>query len=355
MPKYRIGVTASFFDAHGQHIDGGMDLSPLTREPDIELIRLAPMPVLTPDVTRDLDAIFIREVELYNDSSVHPNHRLAHLSRLGVGHDNIDKDACNRHGVACTTTPDASRRPMAVATISLLMALAMRIKEKETAGRMGAPGFAIGPRYTGVGFVGRTLGIVGLGNIGREVARLMKVFEVKLIAHDPYVPQDVADGLGVELVGLHDLFRRSDFISLNCALTDETHHMINASCFDVMKPSAYFVNVARGPVVNQPDFIAAFNAGKMAGAALDVFDPEPPQPGDPILALDKDRAILTPHAIGFTDQIVDGMMECVFRSIFDVKAGRVPYGIVNKPIAENPDFLAKLKRYAAGEYYERGK
>jgi phosphoglycerate dehydrogenase-like enzyme len=90
----------------------------------------------------------------------------------------------------------------------------------------------------------------------------------------------------------------------------------------------------------------------MAGAALDVFDPEPPQPGDPILGLDKDRVILTPHAIGFTDQIVDGMMELVFRSIFDVKNGRVPYGIVNKPIAENVDFLAKLKRYGAGQYFE---
>lgn len=350
MAKYRIGVTASFFDAHGKHIDGGMDLSPLEREPHIELIRIKPMPVLTPDVTRDLDAIFIREVELYNDSSVHPNHRLAHLSRLGVGHDNIDKDACNRHGVAVTTTPDASRRPMAVATISLLMALAMRIKEKEVTGRMGAPGFALGPRIIGVGFVGRTLGIVGLGNIGREVARLMKVFDVKLIAHDPYVPKEVAAELGVELVGLHDLFKRADFISLNCSLTDETHHMINASCFNLMKPTAYFVNVARGPVVNQPDFIKAFNEGRMAGAALDVFDPEPPVENDPVLTLDKDRVILTPHAIGFTDQIVDGMMELVFRSIFDVKNGRVPYGIVNKPIAENPDFLAKLKRYAAGDY-----
>ncbi|MBY0509596.1 MAG: hypothetical protein K2P94_05530 [Rhodospirillaceae bacterium] len=352
MAKYRIGVTASFFDENGTHIDGGMDLSPLTREPDIELVRLKPMPVLTPDVTRDLDAIFIREVELYNDSSVHPNHRLAHLSRLGVGHDNIDKDACNRHGVACTTTPDASRRPMAVATVSLIMALAMRIKEKETTGRMGAPGFALGPRITGVGFVGRTLGIVGLGNIGREVARLMKVFDVKLIAHDPYVPKAIFDELSVESVGLHDLFRRSDFISLNCSLTDETRHMINASCFDVMKPSAYFVNVARGPVVNQPDFIKAFKDGKMAGAALDVFDPEPPADNDPVLTLDPERTILTPHAIGFTDQIVDGMMECVFRSIFDVRAGRVPYGIVNKAIAENSDFLAKLKRYAAGDYLD---
>ena len=126
--------------------------------------------------------------------------------------------------------------------------------------------------------------------------------------------------------------------------------MINAGCFDLMKPSAYLINVARGPVVHQPDLIKAINGGRMAGAALDVFDPEPPPDDDPVLKLDKDKVILTPHAIGFTDQIVTGMVGLAIQSMLEVKAGKVPYGIVNTPIVDNAAWRAKLKDYAAGKY-----
>ncbi len=352
MSIFRVGITASYYDANGDFIDGGMDLSPLEHEPGVELVRVRKTPVLEPDDIRDLDALFIREVELYKESSVHPNHRLAHLARFGVGYDNIGVDVCNAHGVALTTTPDASRRPMAVATLTFLLALASRLKEKEACARMGAPGFPLGPQVTGVGFVGRTLGIVGLGNIGREVVRLARVFDLKFVAYDPYVSDDIFAELGVERVDLKTLFQRSDFVSLNCALTDETRHMINMDYLSLMKPTAYLINIARGPVVNQADVVEILQDERIAGAALDVFDPEPPADDDPVLKLDKDKVILTPHAIGFTDQIVSGICAAATASILAVKRGDVPSGLINPEIAENTDWIAKLKKYGTGEFQD---
>ncbi len=350
MAVFRVGVTASYYDGDGEFIDGGMDLSPLEREPGVEVVRVRKTPVLEPDDLRDLDALFIREVELFKNESVHSNGRLTHLSRFGVGYDNIDATACNKHGVVLTTTPDATRRPMAVATITFLLALAMRMKEKETCARMGAPGFPLGPRVTGVDLVGRTLGIVGLGNIGQEVVRLARPFDLNVIACDPYVSDDVFAELGVKRAGLKEVFKDSDFVSLNCALNDETRHMINMDCLGLMKPSAYLINVARGPVVLQKDLVQVLQENRIAGAALDVFDPEPPRDEDPVLGLDKDKVILTPHAIGFTDKLVANTCAMATSSILAVKHGQIPKGIVNKEIVENAVWLAKLKRYAASEY-----
>ena len=349
MATFRVGVTASYYNADGGFIDGGMDLTPLENDPDIELVRVRKVPVLEPSDVRDLDALFIREVELYNETSVHPNHRLTHLARFGVGYDNIKVDVCNAHGVALTTTPDASRRPMAVATLTFLLALASRLKEKETCARMGAPGFQLGPQLIGVGFVGRTLGIVGLGNIGREVVRLAKVFDLNFVGYDPYVNNDVFEELGVERVDLETLFKNSDFISLNCALTDETRYMINMDYLCLMKPTAYLINISRGPVVKQADVVKILQDERIAGAALDVFDPEPPSSDDPVFKLDKDKVILTPHVIGFTDQIVSGICAAATTSILAVKHGEVPKDLVNSSIVENVDWTAKLERYGAGQ------
>lgn len=350
MAVFRVGITASYYAPDGKFIDGGMDLSPLENEPGVEIVRVRKIPVLEPDDTKDLDALFIREVELYKECSVHPNHRLTHLARFGVGYDNINVDVCNAHGVVLTTTPDASRRPMAVATLTFLFALASRLKEKDTCARMGPPGFPLGPQITGVGFVGRTLGVVGLGNIGREVVRLAKVFDLKFVAHDPYVGDDVFNELGVVRVDLQTLFKESDFVSLNCALTDETRHMINIDLLNLMKPTAYFINVSRGPVVRQADIVKVLREERIAGAALDVFDPEPLAEDDPILQLPADKVILTPHAIGFTDQIVSGICEMATGSILATKHGKAPKGIVNREITDNLDWNAKLTQYGSGQY-----
>jgi phosphoglycerate dehydrogenase-like enzyme len=146
------------------------------------------------------------------------------------------------------------------------------------------------------------------------------------------------------MVALDELFRVSDFISLHCPLTDSTRHLVNAQLIGLMKPSAYLINTARGPVVDQAALTRALVERRIAGAGLDVFDPEPPSPDDPILKLD--NVILAPHALCHTDQCFAGIGTSSATSILSVAAGRAPDTLVNRDVLANPRFKDKLARYA---------
>src|SRR5207302_1701926 len=133
--------------------------------------------------------------------------------------------------------------------------------------------------------VGRTLGSLGIGNIGAELFRLAKPFDMRFIAYDPAADAKTAAELGIELVGLEDVFRRADVLSVNCPLSPATHHLVNAERLALMKPSAYLINTARGPIVDQAALTKALQEHRIAGAGLDVLEAEPPDPADPILKL----------------------------------------------------------------------
>jgi phosphoglycerate dehydrogenase-like enzyme len=195
----------------------------------------------------------------------------------------------------------------------------------------------------GVGLVGRTLGSLGIGNIGAELFRLAKPFEMRFIAHDPYADPKVASSLGIRLVGLDELFREADVLSISCPLNDETHHIVNAKRLAQMKPGAFLINTARGPVVDQQALTAALREGRLAGAGLDVFEQEPNPAGDPLYALD--NVLLTPHALCWTDQCFAGIGAADVKAVFDVMHGRVPTGIVNREVVDQPVWQDKLKRY----------
>src|SRR5262245_62720892 len=156
----------------------------------------------------------------------------------------------------------------------------------------------------GMGLTGRTLGVFGLGNIGREVFALAAPFGMRHLAHDPYADPAGAAAAGAELVGLEALLRESDFVCLCCALTPATRHLIDARRLALMKPTAYLVNVARGPVVDQAALTEALRQGRLQGAGLDVFEREPIDPADPLLRLD--NVILAPHALCWTDECFRG-------------------------------------------------
>src|SRR5690606_8386720 len=153
--------------------------------------------------------------------------------------------------------------------------------------------------YMGVGLTGRTLGLVGWGNIGREVSRVVAPLNFRQLAADPYADPAAAADSGVELVDIDELFARSDIVVITCALTPQTRHLVNAQRIRLMKDSAFLVNVARGPIVDQRALTEVLAVKRIAGAALDVFDPEPPDPGDPLLALD--NVLVSPRAIAWTD------------------------------------------------------
>jgi phosphoglycerate dehydrogenase-like enzyme len=197
----------------------------------------------------------------------------------------------------------------------------------------------------GVGLVGRTLGQLGIGNIGAEVFRLAKPLDMHFIAHDPYADPKVVKELGVRLVGLEALFREADVLSVSCPLNEETHHIVNAERLALMKPSAYLINTARGPVVDEKALTRVLQERRIAGAGLDVFEQEPSPADNPLYGLD--NVIVTPHALCWTDQCFAGIGAADVKAVLDVMHGRVPTGVVNREIVDRPAWREKLERYAA--------
>jgi phosphoglycerate dehydrogenase-like enzyme len=256
------------------------------------------------------------------------------LARLGVGYDRVDVDACTQRGVLLTVTPDGVRRPMAAAAMCFILALAHRVLEKDRHVRSGRWARFLHP---GTGLRGRTLGLLGLGNVGQDLICLLEPFEMRLLANDPYIDNPPT---GVELGSLEKLIREADFLVVLCPLTDETRHLIDARRLAQMKRSAFLINIARGPIVDQAALTDALRARRIAGAALDVFEQEPIDPADPLLSLD--NVILAPHAIGVTDEIFRGSGRSACRSVLAAADGRVPEHVVNPEALAHP----RLQRLA---------
>jgi phosphoglycerate dehydrogenase-like enzyme len=316
------------------------DLSPLRENPDIEIGFVEPEGGILPaSVLADHDALILLFPRFVRES-IPANRRLGLIAKVGVGYDNVDVPACTEAGIALVTTPDGVRRPVAVATITFLLALSGRLFVKDKLVRQGSNGFDQRLDHNGIGLVGRVLGSVGIGNIGAEMFRLAKPFDMRFIAHDPYVNPALAGELKITLVDLDTVFRESDFLTLNCPLTPETRHLANARRLALMKPTAFLINCARGPIVEQRALTKVLQERRIAGAGLDVFDPEPPHPEDPILKLD--NTILTPHALCWTDQMFEHIGATDVKAVLDLSRGRVPDGIVNATVLDNPIWLKRL-------------
>jgi D-3-phosphoglycerate dehydrogenase len=234
---------------------------------------------------------------------------------------------------------------VAVSIIALMLALTGKLMIKDKLTREAASGFARRGEHMGVGLVGRTLGSIGIGNIGAELFRLIRPFEMKLIAHDPYADRKLAAELGVELVELEEVFRRSDVVSVSCPLSPATHHLVNAERLALMKPTAYFINTARGPIVDQTALTKVLQDRRIAGAGLDVLEQEPPDPNDPILKLD--NVILAPHALCWTDQCFSGNGAADVRAVIDVQHGREPRVVVNKSVLATDAWKQRMADFRA--------
>ena len=267
--------------------------------------------------------------------------RLAVVARFGVGYDTVDVEACTKAGIALVITPDGVRRPVAVSVVALLLAVTGKLTIKDRLTREGAAGFARRSDHMGVGLVGLTFGSLGIGNIGAEVFRLLRPFDMTFIAHDPFADKGLAAELGVELVGMEELFRRSDIVSVSCPLSSETRHLVNAERLALMKPTAFLINTARGPIVDQKALTEALQERRIAGAGLDVLEQEPPDVDDPILQLD--NVILAPHALCWTDQCFAGNGAADVKAVLDVQHGRVPRGVVNRAVLDSPAWTGRLE------------
>jgi D-3-phosphoglycerate dehydrogenase len=343
---FRVALSGDFKKADGSPTYPDFDLAPLRAAPNVEMAFLEPVNPIRAEQLADFDALILL-AHRFAPESVPKSGRLAVVARFGVGYDTVDVPACSKAGIALVITPDGVRRPVAVSIITLMLALTGKLMIKDRLTREAAAGFAKRSDHMGVGLVGRTLGSIGIGNIGAEMFRMAKPFDMKFIAHDPFADKKVADELGIRLVSLEDVFREADIVSVSCPLSPQTHHLVNAERLSLMKPTAFFINTARGPIVDQKALTRVLQERKIAGAGLDVLEQEPPDQGDPILKLD--NVILTPHALCWTDQCFAGNGAADVKAVLEVQHGREPRGIVNRDVLKHPDWQRRLadfrKRY----------
>jgi D-3-phosphoglycerate dehydrogenase len=342
MGPFRVALSGDFRKADGSPTFPDFDLTPLAQAKDVEMVFLDNASPIRGDQLEDFDALILL-AHRFDATSVPKSGRLAVVARFGVGYDTVDVAACTANDIALAITPDGVRRPVAVSIITFILALTGKMMVKDKLARQGGPGFAARGQHMGVGLVGKTLGSLGVGNIGAEMFRLAKPFDMNFIAHDPFADKRVAAELGIELVSLEELFRRSDILCVNCPLTPETHHIVNAERLALMKPTAYFINTARGPIVDQKALTKVLQENRIAGAGLDVFEQEPTDPDDPLLTLD--NLIAAPHALCWTDQCFAGNGAADIRAVLDVMKGQVPRGVVNREVLEKDGFKAKLAAF----------
>jgi phosphoglycerate dehydrogenase-like enzyme len=292
-----------------------------------------------PEFARDFDAILTFQLRFTSASFPTVGTRLCTLARWGVGYDYIDVPACTRAGVALTITPEAVRRPMAEGALSLLLAVSRRLVVKDRQARAGQ--WDRKGEFLGTGCTGRTLGLVGVGNIGADFLRLAGPLDFgRRLAYDPFLAKERAAELGLELVSLEQVCREADFISVHCPLTAATRHLLGEAQFALMKPSAFIINTARGPIIDQAALVRALRSGQIAGAGLDVFETEPLVPTDPLTALD--NVVLAPHSVGWTDELAAKNSRGACHNVREVLAGRRPAGLVNPDVWESAPFQSKL-------------
>ncbi len=340
MEPFRIALSGDFRKADGSPTFPSFDLTPITQNPKVEVRWVDPVDNVMPAKGLEgCDALILLAPRM-DRSSFPSGDRLAAVARFGVGYDNVDLAACNDHGVAAIITPDGVRRPVAVSVVTYVLALSQNLLIKDRLCRGGPPGWAKRVDFMGKGLIGKTLGQLGMGNIGAEVFRLAAPFGLRFLAHDPYVDPAAAKKLGVELVSADELFKRSDFLSVSLPLSDATRHFVNAERLKMMKRTAFLINTARGPVVDQKALHAALVDGTIAGAGLDVFEVEPAPADEPIFKLD--NVIVTPHSLCWTDECFAGNGAADIAAVFEIMQGREPRGVVNREVLENATWKRRL-------------
>jgi D-3-phosphoglycerate dehydrogenase len=331
MSTFRVGLTSDFLKPDGSPAFGDIGLDVLNQEPAIAWEYLADRGrELTADQVRGYDALLVLAPRV-TAATLAGADRLKIVARFGVGYDSVDVDACTRQGILLTITPDGVRRPVATSAMTFLLALSHRLMEKDRLTRAGR--WAEKSEYMGIGLTGRTLGLIGLGNIGREIFTLARPFGLRHLAFDPYATPEAAQSVGAELVDLETLLGTADFVCICAALTSDTYHLMNAERLKLMKSSAFLINVARGPIVDQAALTQALRERWIQGAGIDVFEEEPVDPHAEILTLD--NVIVTPHGICWTDECFRGNSQSACQSIVDVAQGRVPRYVVNRAALEH--------------------
>ncbi|MEN3009701.1 MAG: C-terminal binding protein [Candidatus Bipolaricaulaceae bacterium] len=252
------------------------------------------------------------------------------IGRYGIGVDNIDVPAATERGIAVVNVPSYCEEEVSDHVMAFLLAWARRVVHYTEEIRKGEWDWKTGRPMRRLR--GQVLGLLGFGKIARFVARKAKAFGMKVIAYDPYVPDEVFAAEGVERVEWERLLRESDFLSIHVPLAPETRHLLNAEALAKMKPTACLINTARGGIVDKDALFQALKAGTLAGACLDVSDPEPPDPKDPLRTLP--QVLWSPHAAWYSEDSLVELRKKLAEDIGRALHGLLPVGLVNRALAE---------------------
>ncbi len=292
-------------------------------------------------VIGEYDGLVIRSATKVTKEIIQAASRLKVVGRAGIGVDNVDIPEATKRGIVVMNTPGGNTVTTAEHAISMMCALARHIPQADASMKAGRWDKKL---YMGVELLNKTLGIIGVGNIGSIVADRAQGLRMNVIAYDPYITEEAAAKMGIELVGLEDLYSRSDFISLHVPSTDETRNLLNMEAFKKMKPGVLIVNCARGGIVNEADMAEALKKGLVAGAAFDVFSKEPMEADSPLLGLD--NVILTPHLGASTGEAQENVAIAVAHQIADYLVNGTITNAVNVPSVSG-DVLPKVQPYLA--------
>ena len=328
MSAFRIGITRDTLREDGTSIFDPLALGIFDREHLQWEFLDENVRELTAAHAAAYDALCVLNPRVTAGTVSGPDRRVQIVARMGVGYDSVDVAACTANGVILTNTPDGVRRPVATSILLLILALSHKLLTKDRITRAGR--WAETTMHMGVGLSGKTVGSIGLGNIGSELFRLLAPLNLVHIAYDPYAKIEDAEKLRVRLTDKDTVLRESDFVCVNTPLTPETRHMIGARELSLMRPTAYLINTARGPIVEERALHAALAGRRIAGATLDVFEQEPIASDNPLLTLD--NVIVTPHSICWTDEFFRNNAESAFRSVAAVARRETPTFVVNRDV-----------------------
>lgn len=288
----------------------------------------------------DYDALIIRSSTKVTKNVINAATKLKVVGRAGVGVDNIDVNAASKKGVIVMNTPGGNTISTAEHTMSMILALSRNIPQS-FASLKNAKWER--NKFLGVELLGKTLGIIGLGRIGAEVAKRSASFGMKIVANDPFLAIDKVKSFEVELVDFDTLLAKSDYITVHVPLTDKTKHLISKKEFGMMKKGVRILNCARGGIIDEKALYNAIVDGKVAGAALDVFEEEPPV-NNPLLELD--NVIATPHLGAATEEAQVNVAVDIVQQVIDTLNGKAVKNAINIP-STDPELLKALKPYIA--------
>jgi phosphoglycerate dehydrogenase-like enzyme len=334
---FKVGVSADLFDAKGEPTFGREPLS-LLDSLSWEKLSVG-LREITAEHAAAYDALYLNSQRVHSLAVEGADLRLKLISRHGVGYDAIDIPAMTKAGVLVANTPDAVRRPVATISLLLILALSHRLFTKDCLTREGRWNERV--EHMGTGLTGRTLGVVGAGGIGKELLEMARVFDLRLLAADPYVDFATIESLGARKVTLDELMTQSDFVVVTCLLNEETRKLVGERQLALMKPTAFLINVARGPIVDEAALHDALASRRIAGAGLDVFEEEPTPASNPILKLD--NVIVSPHSLAWTDELFSGIARTAIGALIAVSEGRRPQYVVDPKVLSHPRVKAWLR------------